>query len=177
DHALGWLRRLLELVVQPRADDVRVELDVVRRHRSAGRAAIELAEIDVEIFELGRPVADEGVFDAKAGGPAGLRLAGAGEAWRRRLDVAERAARGDVGQEAVERVADAAAQGGEPAELGLAAERAIEHGRALDVGPVVIAFDAEHPGAGLDVVAGGEAGQRAGDVERAGVGRRRVPAR
>ncbi len=38
------------------------------------RAAGRLAEIDIEIFDLGRPGAHEGVFDAAAGGPTDLRL-------------------------------------------------------------------------------------------------------
>src|ERR1041385_4520215 len=109
--------RTAELVVQAGPDDVFLEGDVVRwRACEAGRA-IEAAEIDVEIFELGRPVAEEGIFDASAQGPAGP---GRAAARRRRivvvrLYVAEGHAAGDVRQEAINRIAHAAANRGEPA--------------------------------------------------------------
>ena len=72
------------------------------------------AEIDVEIFDLGRPVVDEGVFDTGAAGPAGLRLAEAADAGDAALDLAESGAGGEIGQEAVEGIADPAARGAEP---------------------------------------------------------------
>ena len=59
-----------ELVVQAAAHDVGRERHVGRIAAGAGRVAGHLAEIDVEIFELGRPVVDEGVFDAGADRPA-----------------------------------------------------------------------------------------------------------
>src|SRR5215212_6861304 len=57
--------RSREAVVQAGADDVLFEGHVVR-DRAASRAAVELAEVDVEIFDLGRPVAEEGVFETAA---------------------------------------------------------------------------------------------------------------
>src|SRR5439155_492656 len=108
--------RTSELIVQAEAHDVRLEADIVR-DCAAADAAIELAEVDVEIFDLGGPVAQEGVFEAAAEGPAELRGAGRGgqpETGRGGLDVAERAAGREVRQEASKGVADAAARRPEP---------------------------------------------------------------
>src|SRR5882762_6353676 len=68
-----WDRARLEAVVHADLADVGSELDVgieAARCRAAGC----LAEIDVEIFDLRRPGAEEGVFDTGAGGPADLGL-------------------------------------------------------------------------------------------------------
>src|ERR1700731_4686482 len=86
-----------------------VEADVVGRRAAAVHIAVEAAEIDVEIFELGAPVAGERVLDAAAGGPADLRVGLTREAGRARVDVADRETAGHVRQEVAERVADAAA--------------------------------------------------------------------
>ena len=56
-----------ELVVQAGANDVFLEADVGRQRRGAG---VEAAEIDIEIFDLGGPIAEEGVFETGADGPA-----------------------------------------------------------------------------------------------------------
>ena len=100
------------------------------RFRSRGRA-LHRIQVGVEIFDLRRPVVHEGVFEAAAQHPAELRLGGAAEAQRVGLDVAERGAGGEVGQEAVEGVADAAARGAEPGVLGFAAQWAVDRGRPL----------------------------------------------
>ena len=55
----------------PAANDVLLEVDVGRERRDAG---VEAAEVDIEIFDLGGPVAEEGVFEAGADGPAELAL-------------------------------------------------------------------------------------------------------
>src|ERR1700745_2663143 len=51
-----------EFVVQGAADDLRREGHIKRAADGARGAARSLAEIGVEIFELGRPAVDEGVF-------------------------------------------------------------------------------------------------------------------
>ena len=61
----------LKAVVHTEAGEVGFELDVDVA-AATGRAARRCAEIDIEIFELGRPIAQEGIFDADAGGPAKL---------------------------------------------------------------------------------------------------------
>src|SRR5438128_3474549 len=58
-----------ELVVQAGANDVFLEADIVHKRCRAG---VEAAEVDPEIFDLGRPVAQEGVFNTKAVDPAHL---------------------------------------------------------------------------------------------------------
>ena len=75
-----------------------VRIDAV----AAGEAAVELAEIDIEIFGLRGPVAGDHEFDAAADGPAGIGVVGAGEARLARADVADRETAGDERQEAVE---------------------------------------------------------------------------
>jgi len=75
----GMTRNLLgrnasELIVQAAAHDVAGEGCGHRIAAGTGCVAGRLAEIDIEIFDLGRPVIDEGIFDASARGPAGLGL-------------------------------------------------------------------------------------------------------
>src|SRR3954463_4020413 len=148
-----------EAVVDADADQIGLEADVVRRDTAAGHAAVELAEVGVEIFDLGRPVAAEGVFDADAGGPADLRLADRGAGGVDRLDVAVGGAGGDVRQPAVPAgKAEAGARGAEPVVLGRASA-ARTGGVALHAGPVEVGFDAPDPGAGLEIIAEGAAHQ------------------
>src|SRR6476619_7886757 len=97
-----------ELVVQAGANDVFLEADIV--HQS-NRRGIEAAEIDIEIFDLRAPVAQEGVFKTDADGPAELvARRRSRKAWGRhvdrRHDPAVGAAAGDVWQPAVEGVAN-----------------------------------------------------------------------
>src|SRR5436190_12350117 len=69
--------RARESVVQAGAHNVLLEGHIVR-DRAAGAVAVELAEVGVEIFDLGGPVAEEGVFEAAADRPAGHGVARAG---------------------------------------------------------------------------------------------------
>src|SRR5205807_4048565 len=135
------------------AHQIVVEAHVVSRRAAAVHVAVEAAEIDVEKFELGAPVAGERVLDAAAGGPADLRVGLTREARRRRVDVADRETAGHIGQEIAERVADAAARGAEPVVLHAAARASRHVRRAADLRAVEIALDAEHPAAELRVVA------------------------
>jgi hypothetical protein len=63
-----------EAIVHAAADRIRLEADVVG-HRPAGDAAVELAEIGIEIFGLRASVRHHRVFDAEAGGKAHLGFA------------------------------------------------------------------------------------------------------
>src|SRR5581483_9989642 len=158
-------------IVDAGADDIGLERDVERRAATVtGAIAGGLAQIGVEIFDLGRPRTADGEFENRAQSPAnpGRRTDGASS--RRKLLIAERGAAGDVGQEAIEGVADAATSSAEPAVLGLA-EPAGTSGKAaaaLDVRPVQISLETPHPSAGLEVVANRATHQRAVDVEVAG---------
>ena len=133
-------------------------------------AGVEAAEIDVEIFDLGAPVAQEGVFEAAADGPAelvaGCRGRDAANGVVVALTSAVGAAAGDVRQPAIEGIADPAAEGGEPVVRGLAGDNARDAGdAALHVGPAEVAFEAVDDRAGLIVVA-----KRAADQEALGFG-------
>src|SRR6185312_2956903 len=148
-----------EAVVHADADHVGLVGDLGVRTAAAGRrVAGDVAEIGVEVFELRRPVRHERPFDAGAGDPAELGLVDAAAILRRRLDVADRRAARDVGQEAIPGVADAAAAGGQPGVLGLAAiagagrTRAAARARAVGPACVDIALETEHEVAGLHVV-------------------------
>src|SRR5581483_1133770 len=160
--AFAWsLVACSELPVQATAHDVRVERDVVVRGHAAIDAAIEAAEIDVEVLGLGAEIIGDRVFDAAAERPAGTRVARTGEARHVGLDFAEGCAPGHVRHEAIERVAEATAHGAEPGILRFAAA---ERG-AADVRPTNVAFEAEHGLADLIIVSGGSAGGPTGDVE------------
>src|SRR5437763_13553591 len=151
-----------EAEVHAAAHHVALERDVVVGDHAAAEAAIHVAEIHMEIFGLGGPIIGERELDAAAGGPAGAGLAGARKARRAGLDVAESDAAGHVGQEPVERIAGTAAHGGEPIIAGGATGRTPGRGgAALEVGPVHIAFEAEHRMAELPIDAGGAARDRA----------------
>ena len=154
----------------------------VRKRTSSGLSPLPqaspqvvVAEVDVEIFGLRRPVAGDGELETAADGPADVGFLIAAEAGLAGADVAEGGTTCDVGHEPVEGVADATADGAEPGVLGLAQCRqaACEVGRAVDIGPVEVAFEAEHPVGDLPIVADGAADHPTVDVERAG----RVPAR
>src|SRR5262249_37732359 len=81
--------RFSELEVHAAAHEVGGEVDV-RRRAGAGGAAVEAAEVDVEIFRLGGPVPAERDFEAAARGPAGVGRARRAEARDVGLDVAGR---------------------------------------------------------------------------------------
>ena len=170
-------RRGVEAPVHADADEI-----VVQRHRAAveGGAEVDRVEslvfqIDVEIFDLGRPIRQETPFDAAADGPAVARVvrgidhcAGGGRV-HTRLGTCYGPAAGGVEQRIVGGKADPAANGGEPVFLGEVgkaghAGRAIlDRGTAL-ADPRDVAFEAEHPARGLPVEAGGHAAEAAIDV-------------
>src|SRR5262249_21180528 len=123
--------------VRPAAKDVGGERHVAAGQQTAIEAAIEVAEVDVEILGLEAHIADDADFEAGAHGPAGVADAAArqdrqGQAG---VDVADREPAGEVGQEAVEGVAYPPAHGGEPLVAGLAAPRAQHGGRPFDARP------------------------------------------
>jgi hypothetical protein len=163
----SFKRRRSEAVVDAEADDIGVELDVGVDDAGRGRTRC-LAEIGVEIFQLGRPVAHEGVFDADAERVAHLGL-GEGAERVGALDVAHRQTAGEIRQPVVPAgITEAHARCAQPGILGLAAQRAVGRGASLDAGIIDVAFQAPDPGAGLHVVAKRQAGEHARDVEVAG---------
>src|SRR6185312_6938063 len=85
-----------------------------------------------------------------------------------------RAARA-VEQDVVDGVADPAAERGQ--RIGLRGADKADAARrvAVDVGPVAIGFDAEHPGSALPVVADLTTGKSAGRIHVDGSGRLRNP--
>src|SRR3982075_414214 len=95
--------------VHATADRIGTEFHVVVQEAVAAHAAIEAAEVVVEIFDLGGPVAGDRKLDACAGGPADLRVGRAAEARMRRRHVAEGGAAGEICHPAIERIAEAAA--------------------------------------------------------------------
>src|SRR5579862_10003017 len=117
----GELLAPAEVIVHAGAEHVLAQRHVLVGRAAAAGAAIEAAEIDVEVFGLGAPVARQREFDAAAHGPARIGGAAARQAGRGGADVARRKAAGDVGQETIECVAGAAAHRGEPRFAGAAA--------------------------------------------------------
>src|SRR5437763_16407341 len=94
--------------VEAAAEQVGVERDVAGRKETAIEPAVEVAEIDVEILGLHAHIADDARFETDTDGPARVAGIAAGQHRRSGSDVAGGDAAGDVGQEAVEGVAQAA---------------------------------------------------------------------
>src|SRR3954468_19640939 len=158
-----------EAVIQTSAHHVAAEVHIGRQ-RARSRRATDVAEIDIEIFDLGGPIGDDRGFDAAAGGPTDLGVACSGKAHLIGMDAADGEAAGDVRHPAIERVAEAAARGPQPIVFGFATCRA---GRtdeaAFDAAPANVTFQTEHGRAAesLPVVADGAADEAAG---RTGIG-------
>ena len=165
-----------ELEVEAAADDVLVERDGGGGAAATAEAAGGIGKADIKIFDLGAPIRCEGIFDAGAGGPAGLRRALKWQAARSRLHIGKRGAAGAVEEHPIPGIAGAAAHGGEPVALGLTAydgARAVGRG-VVETLPIAVAFDAEHELANLIVGADRAAEQSAADVEAAGIAKDRI---
>src|SRR5262245_1511646 len=151
--------------VEASTEEVGVERRVAGRRETAIETAIEIAEIDIKVLGLHAHIADHADLEPDAEGPAGVAVAAAGQSRPRRADIPGRETAGDVGHEAVEGVAEAAAGGDEPLVARLAAGGTQHVRRALDSRPVDVAFGAQHDLVDLPVVADGAADEAAGDVE------------
>src|SRR6266851_4546325 len=147
------------------AKQVGVERHVAGRHEGAIEAAVEVAEIDVEVLGLHADIADDAELEAGADRPARRGDAAGREARQGGIDVADREAAGEIRQEPVQGIAEAAAHGRQPVVARRAAGRAQSRRRSPDVGPVDVAFDAERGLAELPIVADGAADQPARHVE------------
>src|SRR5258708_10249039 len=156
---------MAEAIIQPGADDV--EMIVAGKSRGDRGCVGEMSEVRVEIFDLPRPIAIDGAFDACARGPARRYIP-------RTIDDAvagenTRAGEGSTtrGVEEIRTVGDA-----EPdacAREGIELRRAAARGTSDELGrlharPVEIALEAEYPIARLPIVAGGAADQRSANV-------------
>src|SRR5450631_529612 len=129
-----------EAIVHADAGEIGFEADVVRRRRAAGQAAVEPAEVDVEIFSLVTPAGPQRVFDAEARGPTDFHLGSGADERFGRLDIAPGDTGGKVRQPVVPSgIADAAARGGKPGVLGLAGVNAAS-GATLHRGYIEVAF-------------------------------------
>src|SRR5256886_7176090 len=88
--------------VRPAAKDVGGERHVAAGRETAIEAAVEVAEIDVEILVLEAHIADDADLDAGAHGPAGVADAASRQQRQGGIDVAELEAAREGGQDAVE---------------------------------------------------------------------------
>src|SRR5882724_11012388 len=172
---LGYHRRPpVEPIVHTCADDVRGDVNRVRNTQTRAVRHV-VAQIDVEVFDLCRPVRREAVLQAAADGPTRMRVVAAIKPRIEGADVAPGETTGPVQEHVVPGISNPATRGTESVDLraagGAASDAAGSQqgapGRALDVGPGVIAFDTEHPIAGLPIVADRAADQSAVDIERA----------
>src|SRR5262249_30956241 len=147
-----------QLVVHAETDDVVVGTGALTVRHAGRRGEVRFVlQSDIEIFDFCRPVGGELDLDAAAGGPAQMpmllrqgtaRVAGGG--------VAERATSRRVEQPVVVRVAEAAAEGREPAILRLVAEGAV--GWEFECAPAVcrgVGLIAEYDVPFLEVEPGG----------------------
>src|SRR5262249_26377254 len=142
-----------------------------------------VAEVDVEIFDLGGERRAEHRLEAGARCPAVLAARAAADPPRHghAALLAVQPAIGDAGrhvrQEAAKRPSGPAAGGAEPTDLGRAgagAAGAITRGRAPDPGLCHVVFEAEHPRAELPVAPPGQAGEAAVDPKAAAVEAERI---
>src|SRR6478609_463918 len=107
------IRSGLEPVVHASAHNIGVEVHI-GCETGAGDAAALVAEIDVEIFDLCGPWADDRGFQPAAECPSGLGFGRASKADLRCLDIADGEAAGQVRHEPIKRITDASAHGAEP---------------------------------------------------------------
>src|SRR5687768_15534438 len=154
--------RIGEFVIQAAPDHVLAEIDVVDDRR--GETGVKVTEVDVEVFDLGRPAAEEGVFKTAAYRPAHARVASRKDrpGIDARAHAAERGATCDVGQESIESIAGAQSRGAEPAVRGFAGQAQTAVNAAFDVGPREVAFQAPDERSGLVIVAKRAADDEAG---------------
>ena len=149
----------IEVVIDARLDFLHVERRIrcVCRQRRRGEIEGLRTEAEVIVFHLGRPIAVDRIFEAGAGGPAGPGQRVARAAAEHVVECAAIVGEGDtalaVHQQTIECRADPAGGGRSP--FGLGVDRVAERVRAVafEAGPVEIAFDAEHEGVVLDIVA------------------------
>ncbi len=138
--------------------------------REAGRPG---AEVEVVVFDLGRPIAVEGVLDARAEHPAIARVVDMGVGERRGeeghvvLVVRPGAAALHEYHGPVEREAEARGGRAQPVDLGVTIEQgdrcAGVAGRlAIEIGPAELSFRAQHPCPDLVVGADLRAAEEAG---------------
>src|SRR5215469_7986644 len=149
----GALLTPAEMIVEAGADHVIVHRNVVRR-QAAIESAIELAEVNMKIFSLGRPVTRQRDFNAAADRPAGIRGARSGKAGCGCTDVAQRQSAAEVRHDAAKGVTGAPAHGREPAVTDAAARAERGAAGAFQVRPIDIAFHAKHRIAELPIVSG-----------------------
>src|SRR5262249_43393338 len=122
-----------ELIVHAGAQEIGVERHVVIDESGpAIQSAIEAAEIDIEILDLGRPVLRSRSLQSGAHGPATVVAAGLRQSRRRCLDIAEGAAASDERHESIRGIAEAPAHRGKPGVARLATQQARIVGRAID---------------------------------------------
>src|ERR1700738_4856568 len=164
--------RATPTVVDADGDEIDVLANTfVREDRSGrnGNASVHQSNVPVVhehviVFDRGRPVRGEAVFEAAASHatPAGVVVAGcnevAGRGEERAMAVgSHRGAALYVKQSVVPGVADLAGEQSESVDFGLVREES--HGGqeaavdALEVSPVALRFEADHEGAGLPAIA------------------------
>src|SRR5712691_10668528 len=164
-----------QLVIDAHADDVIVEAHLLVAREAGDRRRIEVRlvlQADVEIFHLRRPVGADLDLDAGARGPAPMpilfRDGSAGGRGDRVLDIGQCATGRGVEQPIVLGHADAAAEGRKPALSHLIAEAGI--GRELERASLFardrgVTLIADHDVAVLDLKPGGDAHDRAAEIE------------
>src|SRR5688572_25583764 len=87
---------LLEAVVHTRTYDVELQIDI-GRHAAGKHAAGRVAEIGIEILELGRPSSGKNALDADAHGPARIGVFRSRESGDVGFDVSDGEATREVG--------------------------------------------------------------------------------
>src|SRR5690606_15836891 len=117
-----------------------------------GRSAVgkvEIAEVCITVFGTSDEIVGEGVFEADAEGPAGIGLVAryegsTGSVEDFAVQLAEGDAARDIGQEAVDCIAQTRAHGAFPVEFGVEGAGACESDAIVGAGPGEVGVAAEN---------------------------------
>src|SRR5262249_1905051 len=179
--------RAAPAIVHADGDEVDVLPDAIGAEKRAGHTGDAvvgegegaIAHEQVIVFDRGRPVRREAVLEARAdrATPAGVADGVGGENVGADNEAAEavvrhRGAALHVEQHVVDGIADLAGEKAEGADTRLIVEARSEQADvpALEVRPVTLAFNTEHPGAGLPAITDLTTGDTAGRVVATFVG-------
>src|SRR5260370_1792344 len=155
--------RAAELVVHADGDEIDVLTDAIGTEERAsrrGEAVGALRHEQVIVLDRGRPVRGEAVFEADAdhATPAGVVAGGGRESAASGVDAVtirgHRSTTLEVEQDVVGGIADLTSEQAERVDLRGVDETGEQQARvrALQVSPVTLRFNAEHPSAGLPAI-------------------------
>ena len=129
---------------------MRVEFNLIDQSTGAINSAIKRAEINIEIFQLSTKPTDYPCLESAARCPAHFGFPFTSKIRNLCANPTESCARSDIGQEAIERIADTTSSSGKPLTSLSTGKIGIRAGiAAANIGPIHISFNAEEKPASL----------------------------